>query len=126
MARGLCPLDLDGRGIQLSQRCCLRGARSGRHCGGCAMTQGYVPVRAARGNVRTAKGWIQEAAKRMLMNNLDPEVAEKPEELIVYGGRGKAARNWECYHTLIATLERLKNHETLLVQSGKAVAVLET
>jgi urocanate hydratase len=86
----------------------------------------YTPIRAPRGNVRTAHGWIQEAAKRMLMNNLDPEVAEKPEELIVYGGRGKAARNWECYHTLIATLERLKNHETLLVQSGKAVAVLET
>jgi urocanate hydratase len=86
----------------------------------------YTPVRAPRGNVRTAPGWIQEAAKRMLMNNLDPEVAEKPEELIVYGGRGKAARNWECYHTLIATLDRLKNHETLLVQSGKAVAVLET
>ena len=86
----------------------------------------YMPIRAPRGNVRTAPGWIQEAAKRMLMNNLDPEVAEKPEELIVYGGRGKAARNWECYHTLIATLERLKNHETLLVQSGKAVAVLET
>jgi urocanate hydratase len=86
----------------------------------------YTPIRAPRGNVRTAPGWIQEAAKRMLMNNLDPEVAEKPEELIVYGGRGKAARNWECYHTLIATLERLKNHETLLVQSGKAVAVLET
>src|ERR1700733_8720283 len=62
----------------------------------------------------------------MLMNNLDPEVAEKPEELIVYGGRGKAARNWECYHTLINTLDRLENHETLLVQSGKAVAVLET
>ena len=58
---------------------------------------GYSPVRAARGNARTAKGWIQEAAKRMLMNNLDPEVAEKPEELIVYGGRGKAARNWECF-----------------------------
>jgi len=86
----------------------------------------YTPIRAPRGNVRTAQGWIQEAAKRMLMNNLDPEVAEKPEELIVYGGRGKAARNWECYHTLIATLERLKNNETLLVQSGKAVAVLET
>jgi urocanate hydratase len=86
----------------------------------------YTPIRAPRGNVRTAPGWIQEAAKRMLMNNLDPEVAEKPEELIVYGGRGKAARNWECYHTLISTLERLKNHETLLVQSGKAVAVLET
>jgi urocanate hydratase len=86
----------------------------------------YTPIRAPRGNVRTAQGWIQEAAKRMLMNNLDSEVAEKPEELIVYGGRGKAARNWECYHTLIATLDRLKNHETLLVQSGKAVAVLET
>jgi urocanate hydratase len=76
--------------------------------------------------MRTAKGWIQEAAKRMLMNNLDPEVAEKPEELIVYGGRGKAARNWECYHTIIQTLERLENDQTLLVQSGKAVAVLQT
>jgi urocanate hydratase len=82
--------------------------------------------RAARGNRRTARGWIQEAAKRMLMNNLDPEVAEKPEELIVYGGRGKAARNWECYRRIVATLERLENHQTLLVQSGKPVAVLET
>ncbi len=90
------------------------------------MTEAYTPVRAARGNVRTAKGWIQEAAKRMLMNNLDPEVAEKPEDLIVYGGRGKAARNWECFHTIVATLDRLENHQTLLVQSGKAVAVLET
>ncbi len=87
---------------------------------------GYTPVRAARGNTRTAPGWIQEAAKRMLMNNLDSEVAERPEELIVYGGRGKAARNWEAYHTIVRTLDRLKNHETLLVQSGKAVAVLET
>jgi urocanate hydratase len=84
------------------------------------------PIRAPRGNVRTAKGWIQEAAKRMLMNNLDPEVAEKPEELIVYGGRGKAARNWEAYHKIVATLERLGNDQTLLVQSGKPVAVLET
>jgi urocanate hydratase len=90
------------------------------------MTAAYTPVRAARGNVRTAKGWIQEAAKRMLMNNLDPEVAEKPEELIVYGGRGKAARNWECYHTIVETLDRLENNQTMLVQSGKAVAVLET
>jgi urocanate hydratase len=90
------------------------------------MTQGYSPVRAARGGTRTAKGWIQEAAKRMLMNNLDPEVAEKPEELIVYGGRGKAARNWECYHTIVETLDRLENDQTLLVQSGKAVAVLNT
>ncbi len=87
---------------------------------------GYSPIRAPRGNTRTARGWIQEAAKRMLMNNLDPEVAEKPEELIVYGGRGKAARNWECYHAIIDTLERLGNNETLLVQSGKPVAVLET
>ncbi|WP_158791790.1 urocanate hydratase [Granulicella sp. L60] len=86
----------------------------------------YTPVRAPRGNTRTAPGWIQEAAKRMLMNNLDPEVAERPEDLIVYGGRGKAARNWEAYHTIIRTLDRLQNHETLLVQSGKAVAVLET
>ncbi len=90
------------------------------------MSEDYTPVRAARGNVRTAKGWIQEAAKRMLMNNLDSEVAEKPQDLIVYGGRGKAARNWECFHTIVATLDRLDNNQTLLVQSGKAVAVLET
>ena len=85
-----------------------------------------MPIHAPRGNVRTAQGWIQEAAKRMLMNNLDPDVAEKPDELIVYGGRGKAARNWEAYHKIIATLDRLKNDETLLIQSGKPVAVLRT
>ena len=62
----------------------------------------------------------------MLMNNLDPEVAEKPEELIVYGGRGKAARNWECYHKIVETLDRLGNEETLLVQSGKPVGVVQT
>ena len=90
------------------------------------MNESYSPIHAPRGNTRTARGWIQEAAKRMLMNNLDPAVAEKPEELIVYGGRGKAARNWECYHKIIETLERLENHQTLLVQSGKAVAVIET
>jgi urocanate hydratase len=90
------------------------------------MSESYSPIHATRGNTRTARGWIQEAAKRMLMNNLDPEVAEKPQELIVYGGRGKAARNWECYHKIIETLERLENHQTLLVQSGKAVAVVET
>jgi urocanate hydratase len=87
---------------------------------------GYVPIKAPRGNTRTAKGWIQEAAKRMLMNNLDAEVAEKPEELIVYGGRGKAARNWECYHKIVETLDRLENNQTLLVQSGKPVGVVET
>ncbi len=90
------------------------------------MSEAYKPVRAARGGTRTAKGWIQEAAKRMLMNNLDPEVAEKPEELIVYGGRGKAARNWDCFHAIVATLDRLENNQTLLVQSGKPVGVVET
>ena len=90
------------------------------------MSTPYSPIHAPRGNTRTAQGWIQEAAKRMLMNNLDPEVAEKPEELIVYGGRGKAARNWDAYHRIVATLDRLKNDETLLVQSGKPVAVLQT
>jgi len=90
------------------------------------MSGAHGPIRAPRGGARMAKGWIQEAAKRMLMNNLDPDVAEKPEELIVYGGRGKAARNWECYRTIVATLDRLENDQTLLVQSGKAVAVLNT
>jgi urocanate hydratase len=90
------------------------------------VTQPYTPVRAPRGNQKTARGWIQEAAKRMLMNNLDPEVAEKPEELIVYGGRGKAARNWECFHKIVETLDRLENNQTLLVQSGKPVGVVET
>lgn len=90
------------------------------------MSQNYSPIHAPRGNSRTAKGWIQEAAKRMLMNNLDPAVAEKPEELIVYGGRGKAARNWECYYKIVETLDRLENNQTLLVQSGKAVGVVET
>jgi urocanate hydratase len=90
------------------------------------MNQDQTPIRAPRGNTRTARGWIQEAAKRMLMNNLDPAVAEKPAELIVYGGRGKAARNWECFHKIVETLDRLENNQTLLIQSGKPVAVLET
>lgn len=97
-----------------------------QHEGVDPLSQPNTPVRATRGNARTAPGWIQEAAKRMLMNNLDPEVAEKPEELIVYGGRGKAARNWDAYHRIVATLDRLRNDQTLLVQSGKPVAVLET
>jgi urocanate hydratase len=83
-------------------------------------------IRAPRGTGMTCKGWQQEAALRMLMNNLDPEVAEHPEELIVYGGIGKAARNWECYDAIVATLRRLKNDETLLVQSGKPVGVFRT
>jgi len=86
----------------------------------------YRPVRAPRGAERTAKGWIQEAAKRMLMNNLDPEVAENPEELIVYGARGKAARSWPDIWRIVDVLDRLEDHQTLLVQSGRAVGVFET
>jgi urocanate hydratase len=83
-------------------------------------------IRAARGNKLSCKGWQQEAALRMLMNNLDPEVAERPEELVVYGGRGKAARNWDCYNAIVSSLRKLENDETLLVQSGKPVGVLRT
>jgi urocanate hydratase len=83
-------------------------------------------IRAPRGTELTCKGWGQEAAMRMLMNNLDPEVAEKPEELIVYGGRGKAARNWEAFEAIVAALKDLGNDETLLVQSGKPVGVFKT
>ncbi|HXJ16875.1 MAG TPA: urocanate hydratase [Candidatus Polarisedimenticolia bacterium] len=86
----------------------------------------YSPVRAARGTAISCKGWQQEAALRMLMNNLDPEVAEKPEELIIYGGRGKAARNWKCFHAIVASLRALENDETLLVQSGKPVGIFRT
>ncbi|GAB5537131.1 MAG: urocanate hydratase [Rubricoccaceae bacterium] len=84
------------------------------------------PIRAPRGTTLRCKGWHQEAALRMLMNNLDPEVAERPDELVVYGGSGKATRNWESYHAIIATLQRLENDETLLVQSGKPVGVFRT
>ena len=83
-------------------------------------------IRAPRGTKMSCRGWQQEAALRMLMNNLDPEVAERPDQLIVYGGTGKAARNWECYDAIVATLKRLKNDETLLVQSGKPVGLFRT
>ena len=83
-------------------------------------------VRAARGTELTAKSWQTEAPLRMLMNNLDPEVAERPEDLIVYGGTGKAARNWEAYDAIVRTLEGLESDETLLVQSGKPVGVFRT
>ncbi|BCJ58256.1 urocanate hydratase [Micromonospora endophytica] len=87
------------------------------------MTQ---PIRAARGTERTARGWPQEAALRMLMNNLDPEVAERPDDLVVYGGTGKAARDWPSYHALVRTLTDLRDDETMLVQSGRPVGVLRT
>ncbi|NPV69350.1 MAG: urocanate hydratase [Firmicutes bacterium] len=83
-------------------------------------------VRAPRGGQLSCKGWEQEAAMRMICNNLDPEVAEKPEDLVVYGGRGKAARNWDCFEAIVETLKNLECDETLLVQSGKPVAVFRT
>jgi urocanate hydratase len=85
---------------------------------------GSVPLRAPRGTQLNAKGWVQEAALRMLMNNLDPEVAERPQDLVVYGGIGKAARNWPAFRGIVRALLALENDETLLVQSGKPVGVL--
>src|SRR5215218_2926520 len=88
----------------------------------------YDPVKykTPTGTQLNCKGWIQEAALRMLLNNLDPEVAEKPDELIVYGGRGKAARNFEALDNIIAALKILENDESLLIQSGKPVGILKT
>ncbi|MQW77472.1 urocanate hydratase [Nocardioides sp. dk4132] len=90
------------------------------------MTTGQGPVRAARGSALTARSWQTEAALRMLMNNLDPEVAERPEDLVVYGGTGKAARSWAAYDALVRALSTLGDDETLLVQSGKPVGVVRT
>src|SRR3984957_9117119 len=83
-------------------------------------------IRAARGNALSAKSWLTEAPLRMLMNNLDPEVAEKPGELIVYGGIGRAARDWTCFDKIVEVLKDLNADETLLVQSGKPVGVFKT
>ncbi|HEY4870600.1 MAG TPA: urocanate hydratase [Candidatus Dormibacteraeota bacterium] len=85
-----------------------------------------TPIRAARGTQLSARGWPQEAALRMLCNNLDPDVAERPQDLVVYGGTGKAARDWPSFHAIVAALRRLKDDETLLVQSGKAVGIFRT
>jgi urocanate hydratase len=83
-------------------------------------------IKAPRGLALSCKGWQQEAAMRMLMNNLDEEVAERPQDLVVYGGTGRAARNWECYHAIVRSLQNLENDETLLVQSGKPVGIFKT
>ena len=83
-------------------------------------------IRAPRGTDLQCKGWVQEAALRMLMNNLDPDVAERPEDLVVYGGSGKAARSWEAYEGIVRSLQELESDETLLVQSGKPVGILRT
>src|SRR6185295_11887080 len=84
------------------------------------------PVRAPRGNQLTCRSWLTEAPFRMLQNNLDPEVAEDPDRLVVYGGSGKAARNWECFDAILRTLKTLGDDETLLIQSGKPVGVFKT
>ena len=89
-------------------------------------THGPRPVRAPRGRELSCKGWLQEAALRMLMNNLDPDVAERPDDLVVYGGTGKAVRNWECFDAMVAALRELADDETLIVQSGKPVGILRT
>ena len=90
------------------------------------MSEAPPVVRAPRGTELTCKGWLQEAALRMLMNNLDPDVAEAPDKLVVYGGTGKAARSWEDFHRIVETLRRLEDDETLLIQSGRAVGVFPT
>src|SRR5688500_2156326 len=90
------------------------------------MTIGTRVIRAPRGAAISCKGWQQEAALRMLMNNLDPEVAERPDDLVVYGGTGRAARSWEAFEAIVQSLRELEHDETLLVQSGKPVAVLRT
>src|SRR6266404_6247794 len=87
---------------------------------------GYTPLKAPRGSQISCKSWQQEAALRMLHNNLDEEVAERPQDLVVYGGTGKAARNWECFHAIVDSLRKLENDETLLVQSGKPVGIFKT
>src|SRR3989454_1904144 len=83
-------------------------------------------VRAPRGTALSCKGWQQEAAMRMLMNNLDPDVAERPNDLVVYGGSGRAARSWAAYDAIVRSLQQLENNETLLVQSGKPVGIFRT
>src|SRR5205814_5134000 len=104
-----------------------RVGRAARRRGGAdrstAMTR---TVRAPRGSDITCAGWPQEAAMRMLMNNLDPDVAERPEDLVVYGGTGRAARSWEAFDAIVRTLQTLRSEETLLVQSGKPVGVFRT
>src|ERR671911_481058 len=98
-----------------------RAAMSERPAG-----RGPRVVRAPRGTELTCRGWVQEAALRMLMNNLDPEVAERPDDLVVYGGTGRAARSWEAFDAIVAGLRGLGDDETLLVQSGKPVGVFRT
>src|SRR6202011_4118773 len=102
---------------------CERAQRRRR---GAAMTAGARPVRAPRGTALSCRSWQTEAALRCLMNNLDPEVAERPDDLVVYGGTGRAARSWQSFDAIVSTLRDLRDDETLLVQSGKPVGVTRT
>ena len=88
--------------------------------------EGARPVRAPRGTTLTARSWQTEAPLRMLMNNLDPDVAERPDDLVVYGGTGRAARSWAAFDAMVTTLRQLREDETMLVQSGKPVGVMRT
>src|SRR5512141_3270312 len=90
------------------------------------MAIGTRIIKAPHGTALSCKGWPQEAALRMLMNNLDPDVAERPDDLVVYGGSGRAARSWAAFDAIVASLRRLEHDETLVVQSGKPVAVFRT
>src|ERR1043165_10192409 len=90
------------------------------------LTTHVPPLKAPRGTELTCKAWPQEAAMRMLMKNLDEEVGERPRDLGVYGGTGRAARSWECFHAIVRSLKSLENDETLLVQSGKPVGIFKT
>src|SRR3984957_20352828 len=100
--------------------------RARRRGGDTAMTVGARPVRAPHGNTLSCGSWQTEAPLRCLMNNLDPAVAEDPDSLVVYGGTGRAARSWECFDAIVATLQSLRADETLLVQSGKPVGIART
>ncbi len=120
--------DPDPRGPRIPNRKQRSPAGDQARKGGSLMVESAGPraVRAPRGGEISCKGWLQEAALRMLMNNLDPEVAERPDDLVVYGGRGQAARNWNCFDAIVRTLRELDDDETLLIQSGKPVAVFYT
>src|SRR5215212_7644279 len=126
-SRAVCRSMLPGGGATVNRRTVWRG--SGRlpvGIRGGHMSVGARPVRAPRGTEISCKGWQQEAAMRMLMNNLDPEVGERPDDLVVYGGTGKAARSWPAFDAIVRELQRLEGDETLLVQSGKPVGVWRT
>ena len=123
-------LEKTSPGPSPSKAACSKTSRerlvAGRYTSGVPVDAVPRVIRAATGTALRCRGWVQEAALRMLENNLDPDVAEKPQDLIVYGGTGKAARNWECFDAIVATLKRLGSDETLLVQSGKPVGVFRT